>query len=121
MRLKQALSISGLMASGLLFISWCSPAFGGYCRHCNPCPNGTSGDFFGYYPTNWRPWPAVPMAAVQEPLPAPATSPAPLPKAPLEPERKPKPVDKPNEQISFPSRLGQESRSDLQPYSPPPQ
>ena len=122
MRLKRTLSIFGFMASGLLLIGWCSPALGGYCRHCNPCSNGVSNDFFGYYPTNWRPWPAVPMTGVPETIQAPATPPAPLPKAPpVQPEPKPKPADKTLEQISFPSRLGQEPKPELQPYSPPPQ
>jgi hypothetical protein len=127
MRLKRISSTTRILASGLLLLGGSSLALaGGYCRHCNPCPNGANGDFFGYYPTNWRPWPGIIVSPVQEPIPAPADSAKPLPSAPSMqqgPPPKPadKPADKPQEQTLFPSPGDPSTKTDQQPYFAPPQ
>jgi hypothetical protein len=126
MRLERISGRARIMVSGLVLLGGSSLALaGGYCRHCNPCPNGANGDFFGYYPTNWRPWPGVmvsPVTPVQEPIPAPADAAKPLPSAPsIQQAPPPKPADKPQEQTLFPSPGDSGTKTDQQPYFAPPQ
>jgi hypothetical protein len=106
---------------------------GGYCRHCNPCPNGANGDFFGYYPTNWRPWPGVtvtsvtPVTPTPEPIPAPADTAKPMPPGPsIQQAPPPKPADKPPEEAFSPvprnlELSGLATAQEPQPYFAPPQ
>jgi len=126
MRLKRISRTTTILATGLLLLGGSSLALaGGYCRHCNPCPNGANGDFFGYYPTNWRPWPGIivtPVTPAPEPIPAPADAAKPLPSAPSTRQAPPpKPADNPLEQTLFRSPGGPSTMTDPQPYFAPPQ
>ena len=113
MRLKRICGRTRIIASGLVLLGGSSLALaGGYCRHCNPCPNGANGDFFGYYPTNWRPWPGVmvnsvtPVTPTPEPIPAPADTAKPMPSGPqIQQAPAPRSVDKTPEQASVPLPL----------------
>src|SRR5438105_4032210 len=113
MRLKRICGRTRIIASGLVLLGGSSLALaGGYCRHCNPCPNGANGDFFGYYPTNWRPWPGVmvnsvtPVTPTPEPIPAPADTAKPMPSGPqIQQAPPPRSVDKTPEQASVPLPL----------------
>ena len=124
MRLKLTSGATKLLASGLIILGLSSVALaGGACRRCNVCPNGVNGgDFFGYYPTNWRPWPGIIVSPVQEPIPAPADSAKPLPSAPsIQQAPAPKPTDKPPEQAFSPSPGDLGTKTEQQPYFAPPQ
>jgi hypothetical protein len=122
MRLQLTSGTTRIFASGLLLLGCSSLAFAGACRRCNPCPNGANGDFFGYYPTNWRPWPGVTVTPMQEQIPAPAPRATPLPPSPSSEQAvPPKPADKPPEQTLSPSTDDFGTKVDQQPYSAPPQ
>jgi hypothetical protein len=101
-----------LAAAALLLACQANAFAGGHCHSCcNPCPTLT-GEFFGYYPTEWRPWPAV-AAAV------PSTAPAqPKPKGSETEEPIPPPMkDKPSNKAK-PGDSGAWNQSS--PYSPLP-
>ena len=122
MRLKLTSGATKVLASGLIILSFSSLAFaGGACRRCNVCPNGVNGgDFFGYYPTNWRPWPGITVTSVQERIQAPA--PQVMPSAPsTQPAPAPKSTDKPPEETSSQSSGDLGTKADQQPYFAPPQ
>jgi hypothetical protein len=125
MRLKLTSVTPKIFMSGLLLLGCGSLALaGGACRRgcCNPCPNGVNGDFFGYYPTNWRPWPGITISPMQEPIPAPAPRAAPVPPAPsIQQAPVPKSEDKPLEQTLAPSANDIGIKPDQQPYFAPPQ
>jgi hypothetical protein len=119
MRLNLVFSISGLVACSAIFVCASSPAFGdSYCRRCNACPNGVRGEVpFGYYPTMWRPWPAVTVTATPEVIPAPA----PLPSSPPESAPPPKKETRQSEISESPISVGQaqSSQSDVGGLSSP--
>jgi hypothetical protein len=123
MQLKLALKFLGLVASGAIMIGLSSPAYaGGYCRHCNPCPNGINGEIFGYFPTVWRPWPVVGANPMQDASPATGTPSAPLPAAPpKQSPPSPKTTDKTMQQTGLPGLEKQGSKVDQQQYYAPPQ
>ena len=122
MRLQLTSGATKFLASGLIILSFSSLAFaGGACRRCNVCPNGVNGgDFFGYYPTNWRPWPGITVTSVQERIQAPA--PQVMPSAPSSQQPPPpKSTDKPPEETSSGSSADFGTKADQQPYFAPPQ
>ena len=122
MRLHLPSSASGILAGGLLLLGWCATPCIAQCHRCNSCPGGVSGEFFGYYPTSWRPWPAVTIIPTREAIPAPSNPAAPMPTGPtMQPAPAPKPVEKPLEQTSFPKLDGPGSNAEPQPYFAPPQ
>jgi hypothetical protein len=122
MRLQQISGTTRILASGLVLLGCTSLALAGACRCCNPCPNGVNGGFFGYYPTNWRPWPSVTVSAVPETIPAPVVPASPLPPGPsIQQAPPPRPVDKPMDQSSSPSPVEVDPKADTQPYFAPPQ
>jgi hypothetical protein len=123
MRLKLTSGTTKIFVSGLVLLGCSSLALaGGACRRCNPCPNGVNGDFFGYYPTNWRPWPGIMVSPVQERIPAPVTPTTPLPPGPsIQQPPPPKSEDKPPEQTFAPSADDFGRKPDQQPYYAPPQ
>src|SRR5260370_1830250 len=122
MRLHVPSTKSGILAGGLLLLSWCAMAGNGQCRRCNSCPGGVSGEFFGYYPTSWRPWPAVSVIQTREVIPAPSTPASPMPAGPaMQPAPAPKALEKPLEQSTSPHLEGPSSNAEPQPYFAPPQ
>jgi hypothetical protein len=106
MRLKLPSGTSGILTSGLLFLGWCAAPCGNPCHRCNTCPGAVSSDFFGYYPTNWRPWPTVTVTSNETSSP-PAKPAAPMPSAPPK-QSLPKSLDR----TSFPSTEDHGSKVD---------
>jgi hypothetical protein len=103
-------------SAAILFACHTAVYAGGHCRSCcNPCPTMT-GEFFGFYPTLWRPWPGtawnVPSTTKPE-----APAPKPMPILPEKNEPIPPPMkDKP--QDLNPDDLGVWKQTS--PYSPAP-
>jgi hypothetical protein len=106
MRLKQLIGNGKevLAIGGLLLACHAAVYAGGHCRSCcNPCPTLT-GDFFGYYPTQWRPWPVPSVLSTDRPAePTPAR---PMPNPPATNEPVPSPLKNKSQDNSKPEDLG---------------
>src|SRR3989442_232660 len=106
MRLKQLIGNGKeILATAMVLLACHAAAYaGGHCRSCcNPCPTLT-GDFFGYYPTQWRPWPATSVPSTDQPAePTPAR---PMPNPPATNEPIPSPLKNKSQDNSKPEDLG---------------